>query len=139
MMNTRTGIRFAVGIGAVGPLLLSGAATVFASPETEPPADGTYLVQLSDGQTETWTITASCGPGCTVVQSSNGWTKNAQFFGGGYWGANVFGLNVDGPAAATCPDGTTSIWKENYSFSSPTLTGKRSLTKSPSCAGHQDS
>ena len=134
---SRIGIRLAVGLGAVGPLLVFGAASVAASPEVDPPPDGTYLVTLSDGQTETWEITGSCGRGCALISSSNGWSKYANFIGGGYWGTSSFVVVVDqGPDAAPCPDGTKTVWNQSYSFSSVSLTGKKGLTKMPSCAGH---
>jgi hypothetical protein len=133
----RTGIRLAVALGAVGPLLLLGAASVAASPEIDAPPDGAYLVTLSDGQTETWEITGSCGRGCALISSSNGWSKYANFIGGGYWGGSSFVVVVDqGPDAAPCPDGTKTVWNQSYSFSSVSLTGKKGLTKMPSRAGH---
>lgn len=131
---TGTSIRLAIGLGAVGSLLLFGAAGVAASPATEPPSDGIYLVHFSDGHTQTWTITSSCGRGCAHIQSSDGWTQDAQFLANGY--SSGFGFEVDGPAAARCPDGTKTFWKTGYTFNSVTLTGTQSLAKSPSCAGY---
>jgi hypothetical protein len=142
-MNTKarctdTSIRVAIGFGAVGPLLIFGAAGVAGS--TPPPAlsDGTYLVAFSDGPTEEWTITSSCGPGCAVVASSVGWSADANFVGGGYWGPSNWVVVVPGPDAAICPDGTKVAGSQNYGFDPVTLTGKKSseFKMWPDCDGH---
>lgn len=61
--------------------------------------------------------------------SSDGWSANAQFKASGYSAAWV--ISVNGPSAAT-----ETVWKKAYSFNSVALTGTKTLTKSPSCAGH---
>ena len=78
------GVRLAVGIGAGFSLMFFGSAGVaVGAPGTL--TDGKYLVSFGDGQTETWTITSSCGIGCAVVDSSLGWSEHADIVPGGYW------------------------------------------------------
>jgi hypothetical protein len=129
---TRTGIRLAIGLGAVGPLLLFGAAGVAASPATEPPPDGTYFVDFTDGLRYTWVMTSSCGPSCVHIDSSNGIGSDARFNG------STWSFAISGPAAADCPDGTSAAGAQIYDFNSGTLTGTRtsSFKRWADCNGH---
>jgi hypothetical protein len=130
-------IRLAVGVGALVPLLFFGSAGVaVGTPGTL--TDGTYLVSFGDGPTETWTITSSCGIGCAVVDSSLGWSEHADIAPGGYWAPTVWVINVPGPDAAICPDGTRVAGRQSYSFDPTTLTGKKGsgFNNWPDCDGH---
>lgn len=131
------GVRLAVGIGALFPLLLFGSAgVVVGAPGML--TDGTYLVSFGDGQTETWTITSSCGVGCAVVDSSLGWSSRADISPGGYWAPTGWVIKVPGADAAICPDGTRVAGSQNYGFNPTTLTGKKGseFNNWPDCDGH---
>ncbi|MDT5047065.1 MAG: hypothetical protein QOG75_2928 [Mycobacterium sp.] len=50
--RSHTGVRLAIGLSAGTPLLLIGAPSVAADPATDGPAEGQYMVTISDGQNE---------------------------------------------------------------------------------------
>jgi hypothetical protein len=129
---TRTGIRLAIGLGAVGPLLLFGAAGVAASPASEAPPDGTYLANFSDGYSVQWAMSSSCGPNCVHIDGSNSISSDARFNGSNW------SFAISGPAAATCPDGTGAAGAQIYEFNSETLTGTKtsSFKRWADCNGH---
>ena len=129
---TRTGIGLAIGFGAVGPLLLFSAASVPASPATEAPPDGNYLVVFSNETTEQWAMTSSCGPNCVHIDSSNSISSEARLIG------SSWSFAISGPIAATCPDGTGAAGAMIYEFNSATLTGTRtsSFKRWADCNGH---
>ncbi len=135
-LGTGIGVRLAASFGAVFPLLVFGTAGVAAG--TPVLSDGNYLVVFGDGQTQTWTITSSCGIGCAVVDSSLGWSDNADIAPGGYWAPTVWVIHVPGPDAAICPDGTKVAGSQVYSFDPTTLSGKKgsSFNNWPDCDGH---
>jgi len=58
---TRTGSRLAIGLGAVVRCCSSVQRALLASPATEAPPDGTYLVDFTDGLVYV-VMTSSCGP-----------------------------------------------------------------------------
>ena len=86
--RSQTGMRLAIGLSAAAPLLLIAAPSVVADPATDGPTPGQYLISVSDGQSEVWTISQSCGQtapdgthsyGCTEIKNSySGWTEEAR-------------------------------------------------------------
>jgi hypothetical protein len=132
--TTRRGTRLAIGLVAVGPLLLFGAPGVAASPEIDGPGDGTYLLTVSDGQTETWTIDSSCGPRCITINSSHGWTKKSgpdpRLHPGDWYVWDVVGT-------AICPDGyKLAVGSQSYTFNAAGLAGTIRVSLWSGCADH---
>jgi hypothetical protein len=131
---TRTGIHLAIGLGAAGPLLLFGAPGVAATPNVDGPGDGTYLLTVSDGQTETWKIDSSCAPGCLTVSSDHGWSKKSvpdqKYQQGDWYVPDVVGY-------AICPDGyKLMVGSQSYTFNAVTLTGSIQVSLWSGCADH---
>ena len=137
--RSHTRMRLAIGLSAVAPLLLIGAPTVAADPATNGPDQGQYLISVSDGESEVWTITPSCGQtapdgthsyGCSEIKNSySGWTEQAR---PPDW--------TFGPVAGgwICPDGTkTSVNEQTYSFNPVALTGTINVSKWVGCGNTQ--
>jgi hypothetical protein len=134
--RSHTGVRLAIGLSAGTPLLLIGAPSVAADPATDGPAEGQYMVTISDGQNEVWTITPSCGQtapdghfvgyGCSEIKNSySGWTEEARPPAWSF-----------GPVAGSeiCPDGTkTSVNEQTYSFNPVALTGTITVSRWIGC------
>jgi hypothetical protein len=137
--RSHRGIRPAIGLGAVGSLLLFGAPGVAADPLIDGPGDGTYLLADSDGQKEVWNIRA-CGPRCLTINGDNptgvsgAWIKQSgpdpRYHPGDWYVQDV-------PGTSICPDGTKVLNRsQSYVFNAVTLTGTIQIYKWDGCASH---
>jgi len=136
--RSHMGMHLAIGFSAAAPLLLIGAPIAAADPAVNGPDQGQYLISISDGQSEVWTITPSCGQtapdkthtyNCTEINNGySGWTEQVR---PPEWSF--------GPVAGTeiCPDGTkTSVNEQTYSFNPVALTGTITVSRWYGCADH---
>jgi hypothetical protein len=131
---THTGIRTAIGLGALAPLLLLVAGTASADPP-----NGTYDVETPQGQLGLWTIT-SCGPGCAHIATAGAGNQkwDPDIYGGNWTGdiqlSNGQGIFAD-QSISLCPDGKGMTQAQSYTVNFATMTGTVAVVPKR-CAGH---
>jgi hypothetical protein len=112
--------------GLAAAAIFGAGAVCLASPARADNFSGTYIL-TGPGTESTWFVTP-CGPGCTHVADSSGWSADAHIINGRWT------FSVDRPDATKCLNDGWAPGIANYSVDAARLDGWVVTTKTAPCA-----